>query len=220
MIHPAILGALLQYFGYGLVAGEWNGVLGCVRSTHPDPATGGTSCTGCERRIWMFPHFEQMKDAMLLRNSLVPYIYTAARQHYDTGIGLLRPLYYEHPEEDAAYEWASTQYYFGDSIICAPIATPASSPHPLEGTSTKQLWVPAGEWVEWGGEVTHVGPALLSKNYSLGEIPMLGTGKVDLKGLKDLAQAVVQGPALDGSRLLTLALLDSARGGTGGSSSE
>ena len=121
----------------------------------------------------MFPHFEQMKDAMLLRNSLVPYIYTAARQHYDTGIGLLRPLYYEHPEEDAAYEWASTQYYFGDSIICAPIATPASSPHPLKGTSTKQLWVPPGEWVEWGGEVTHVGPALLSKNYSLGEIPML-----------------------------------------------
>jgi len=121
----------------------------------------------------MFPHFEQMKDAMLLRNSLAPYIYTAARQHYDTGIGLLRPLYYEHPEQDEAYEWATTQYYFGDSILCAPIATPASSPDQRKGKSTKTLWVPAGAWVEWDGEVTHVGPALLSKNYSLAEIPML-----------------------------------------------
>eukprot|EP01052_Picozoa_sp_SAG31_P062982 SAG31_NODE_21944_length_537_cov_1.123288_2_plen_62_part_01 len=56
-----------------------------------------------------FPHFEQMKDAMVLRNSLAPYIYTAARQHYDSGVSLLRPLYWEHPEDDAAYTWADTQ---------------------------------------------------------------------------------------------------------------
>jgi hypothetical protein len=40
-----------------------------------------------------------------------------ARQHYDLGVSLLRPLYYEHPEDDDAYTWADTQYYFGDSML-------------------------------------------------------------------------------------------------------
>eukprot|EP01046_Picozoa_sp_COSAG06_P058807 COSAG06_NODE_11942_length_1444_cov_1.823048_1_plen_196_part_10 len=146
---------------------------GCNPRASPDPATGGTSCIGCERRIWLFPHFEQMKDAMVLRNSLAPYIYTAARQHYDLGVSLLRPLYYEHPEDDDAYTWADTQYYFGDSMLVAPIATAGSSPDPYTGVTHKQMWVPPGTWVEWGGELTHVGPTVLSKNYTLSEIPML-----------------------------------------------
>jgi alpha-glucosidase (family GH31 glycosyl hydrolase) len=120
----------------------------------------------------MFPHFEQMKDAMVLRNSLAPYIYTAARQHYDLGVSLLRPLYWEHPEDDQAYNWADTQYYFGDSVLVAPIATAGSSPDPYNGSTYKQLWLPTGTWVAWGGETTHVGPKVLSQNYSLSEIPM------------------------------------------------
>ena len=51
--------------------------------------------------------------------------------------------------------------------------------------------------------------------FEVGEIPMLGTGKVDLKGLKALAHAVVERPAQDGSRMLTLARLDSVRGSAG-----
>jgi alpha-glucosidase (family GH31 glycosyl hydrolase) len=33
-----------------------------------------THCDHCERRIWMFPLFEQMRDAMRLRSALVPYV--------------------------------------------------------------------------------------------------------------------------------------------------
>jgi hypothetical protein len=31
------------------------------------------------------------------------YLYTALRESHDSGLGLLRPLYFEHPEEDMAY---------------------------------------------------------------------------------------------------------------------
>ena len=51
--------------------------------------------------------------------------------------------------------------------------------------------------------------------FEVGEIPMLGTGKVDLKGLKDLAQAVVELPPEERRRPLTLALLDAVRGAAG-----
>lgn len=51
-----------------------------------------------------------------------------------------------------------------------------------------------------------------SAYYEVGEIPMLGTGKVDLKGLKDLAEAVVALPEEERKRPLTLALLEAAKG--------
>ena len=49
------------------------------------------------------------------------YIYTAWRQAFDTGLSLLRPLYYDYPLLDGAYgataAGAFPQYLFGDSIM-------------------------------------------------------------------------------------------------------
>lgn len=47
--------------------------------------------------------------------------------------------------------------------------------------------------------------------YEVGEIPMLGTGKVDLRGLKDLAEAVVNAPKEEGKKPFTLAAVEAAR---------
>ena len=48
-------------------------------------------------------NYEIMRRSMVLRAALVPYIYTHAREAYDEGLSLLRPMYYEFPEEDNAY---------------------------------------------------------------------------------------------------------------------
>ncbi len=47
-----------------------------------------------ERRIWAYPvkYATAMRDAYRLRESLIPYIYTAARNAYDTAISLCHPL--------------------------------------------------------------------------------------------------------------------------------
>ena len=37
------------------------------------------------------------------RAELVPYLYTATRQAFDTGISLVRPMYYDNPDENMAY---------------------------------------------------------------------------------------------------------------------
>ena len=39
-----------------------------------------------------------MRDAIRLRYSLSPSIDTSAREAFDTGISICRPLYYDHPE--------------------------------------------------------------------------------------------------------------------------
>ena len=78
----------------------------------------GTSAGGCSEkhwpsaggdcaqvRPWNVPpkFFKANRLAMRMRAELVPYIYTAYRTLYDTGVPLLRPMYYEFPHSPAAY---------------------------------------------------------------------------------------------------------------------
>jgi alpha-glucosidase (family GH31 glycosyl hydrolase) len=52
-------------------------------------------------RPWEAPaaFFEANREALLTRASLLPYIYTAARDAFDSGVTLTRPMYYYWPEE-------------------------------------------------------------------------------------------------------------------------
>ncbi len=98
-----------------------------------------------ERRIWKYPeHFMYLREALDLRYRLAPYIYTAARQAYDTGVSICRPMYYEEPENDAAYA-VSNAYFFGESIISATISRPMDK---KLGFSEVELWLPKGTWYD------------------------------------------------------------------------
>src|SRR6202035_5349951 len=59
-----------------------------------------------ERRIWAYPepYSSILRATFQLRYALQPYIYTEARRTYDTGIAFLRPLYYDSPEANEAYD--------------------------------------------------------------------------------------------------------------------
>ena len=53
-----------------------------------------------DRRIWTYPltNFQIMRDAIVLRSQLVPYIYTQARSFHDSGVSsIVTPLYYDYP---------------------------------------------------------------------------------------------------------------------------
>jgi alpha-glucosidase len=140
------------------------GALSPVLRTHT------TKNPDAERRIWAYPpeHYEAMRDAMLLRTSLVPYLYTAARATYDTGVGMLRPLYYHWPEEDAAYTHPG-EYMLGEDLLVSPIGEPADS---ATGLATRTTWLPPGEWIEWGSGARLQGPSEVVRTYLLHEIPL------------------------------------------------
>lgn len=95
-----------------------------------------------ERRMWKYPNFDLMRNAVKLRYALFPYIYTASRQCYDSGISICRPLYYEYPELEVAYN-NENEYFFGDDILVAPVVEPADS---VTGISAKNVWLPEGGW--------------------------------------------------------------------------
>lgn len=83
-----------------------------------------THCRYCEQRIWTFGtvYYPWMAATMWLRDALVPYIYTAARFAEDSGVGLLRPCYYEFPTADEAYIYEE-QYIFGPDVLVSPVTT-------------------------------------------------------------------------------------------------
>ena len=93
-----------------------------------------------ERRIWAYPpeYYKAMRDAIMMRYAMIPYIYTAARKAYDTGVSICRPMYYDYPESPEAYDFKE-QYMFGDDMIVAPVASEISEDSLF---ATKKIWLP------------------------------------------------------------------------------
>ncbi len=139
-------------------------------SLSPVLRTHTTRNAEAERRIWAYPYpyAKAMREAFLLRYRLLPYIYNASRKAYDTGVSMIHPLYYEYPESDDAYEFGD-EYFFGNDIIVAPVVSPMSQDSLL---ATENVWIPPGTWIEWNsGDQLH-GPAVMTRHYSLDDIPV------------------------------------------------
>lgn len=127
--------------------------------------THATNDSRIERRMWMFPNFPDMLEAVKLRYSLFPYIYTMAREAYDTGISLCRPLYYEYPEVEEAYAYEE-EYFFGCDILVAPIVEASEN-----GVCTKTIWFPEGNWWSVATNELIEGPCTMTMEFSKTDIP-------------------------------------------------
>ncbi len=127
--------------------------------------THATKDNRIERQIWKFPNFPSMREAVKLRYALFPYIYTMARETYDTGVSLCRPLYYDYPEDDEAYAFEN-EYMFGNDILVAPITEPA-----VDGISTAKIWFPEGAW--WSASTNELieGPCIKTMKFTAEQIP-------------------------------------------------
>ena len=146
--------------------------------------THSTKNMTMEKRFWVFPdHFDHMREAVRLRYDLSPYIYTAARQAYDSGIGLCRPLYYYYPEEDRAYSSAE-EFFFGDDILATTICRPADT---VTALAERPMWFPAGtDWWDMATGTLYAGGTEAVLKYTVSEnpyyvkagsiIPMAGSG--------------------------------------------
>ena len=137
-----------------------------------------THCTKdreIERRIWAYKpeYFNIMRNTIKLRYSLIPYIYTEARSAYDNGISILRPMYYDYPSEETAYNMKH-QYMFGDDFIVAPITHPIGKDS--SGTDSlytvQKVWLPEGNWIEWFSGTLLKGNQIYKRPASLEDIPV------------------------------------------------
>jgi len=129
-------------------------------------------------KVWNVPtlYFEANRQAMRHRLELIPYIYTAVREAYDTGISILRPMYYEFPELDMAYAANSTgafpQYFFGDSMFVSPVVNQENQ---TDQMAEKSIWIPPGSWIEKDSGTMYSGSStgkIITKKFDIREIPV------------------------------------------------
>lgn len=93
---------------------------------------------------------DSIRSALGLRYRLLPYLYRFARQSYDTGLPITRPLLLAFPDDPACDrdQWPY-EYLLGDAILVAPV---------LDDTGRTDVYLPAGaDWVDFQEGTTHAG---------------------------------------------------------------
>lgn len=135
----------------------------------PIMRTHSSKSAGLNKEPWTFDSsfFEVLRNSIVQRYQMFPYIYTMARKTYDEGLSLCRPMYYDYPETAEAYTFRN-EYMFGDNILVAPITAP------MEGAfSTLEVWLPQGnDWYEWHtGTLLHGGQKI-KRSFAIDEYPL------------------------------------------------
>lgn len=131
------------------------------------------------------------RQAMQLRQVLVPYLYTMAERNQAEGRPLVTPLYYEHPAEESAY-LASGQYYFGSALMAAPVTEPLD---PELNLSRQVVWFPAGAWYDFFSGEKFTGPQWKIFYRGLEDLPLYARAGAILPLQAETRQNGTENPA-------------------------
>lgn len=132
-----------------------------------------------------------VREAMQLRNALVPYLYSMAHRYETTGLPLCLPLYYEWPEDPTAYK-VPNEYLFGDQLLAAPVTRPAK---PGAKGAEHRVWFPAGEWVDFFSGEHFSGPAWHTFTVPIERIPLYAKAGVIIPMRNSLSREDASNPA-------------------------
>ncbi len=96
--------------------------------------------SGGDNEIWSFgeENYPVLKEILLLRERLKPYIAQLAQVAADKGTPIMRPMFFEFPNDECCYE-LDDQYMFGSDILFAPIYK--------YGETARMVYLPEGEWI-------------------------------------------------------------------------
>ena len=129
---------IIRWFQFGLFSPIMR--LHGSRCRHHEPTPGLLEPSGDPNEIWSFGdrNFEIIKNILAIREKLRPYIQKQFDIASEKGYPVIRPMFFEYPDDETCYTLDS-QYFFGDDIIFAPIVN--------KGQTEKQVYIPGGEWI-------------------------------------------------------------------------
>ena len=144
---------------------------------HPSMSMGQGPWTFGDKRLE-----EVILAAAQLHDRLQPYLYSQAVRFYLDGYPwTMAPLPVAYPDDPGAYARENDrvrgyEWMIGDALLAAPLYG-----DDYESAHARDIWLPAGEWIEYDSGARHRGPAMLN-NVPLppGKTPLFigGTGAV------------------------------------------
>jgi alpha-glucosidase len=95
-----------------------------------------------KRQPWVYGPIAEAaaRHALDLRYELLPYIYSYGRINTEGGVGLVRPLFWEFPEDRTAAA-QEDEWMFGDALLVAPVLS--------QGATSRSVYLPSGEWFDF-----------------------------------------------------------------------
>ena len=111
-----------------------------IQSYYVDEAPDVMVKGGGYNEIWHFgdDNYPVLKKLIETREKMRPYTLKIAKEAADKGYPMMRPMFFEYPDDKKCYElW--DQYMFGGDILFAPIYN--------EGQTDREVYLPEGEWI-------------------------------------------------------------------------
>ncbi len=131
---------------------------------HRQPNT--SDFDGAANEVWSFGEkaYEIIKDLMLLRERLRPYIMTQMELAHKDGIPPMRPLFFDFYDDKETFA-IEDQFMFGPDLLVAPVL--------YEGATSRQVYLPDGStWTDSRSGKLLKGGQLITAEASLEHIPL------------------------------------------------
>ena len=129
-----------------------------MHSDHENPKGGNL------RMPWTYgpKGIALMRKYFTLRTQLIPYLYTYVWRAYTESMPILRPLYLEYPDLEAAYRHPH-EYFVGEEMLVAPVVDPSGN---------ETIYLPPGEWLDFFTGKHHTGDSSFTAHFAVDETPV------------------------------------------------
>ncbi len=117
---------------------------------------------------WDVKTYTIAREYTLLRQRLIPYIYTESCNYSKLGRPIIQPIYYSYPEiyDEPDYR---NEYYFGKELFIAPITKPMDK---TMNRSIERLYLPKGVWYDFRNGKKFIGDKRYIAFYKEDEYPI------------------------------------------------
>ncbi|MDF2922441.1 MAG: alpha-glucosidase [Paenibacillaceae bacterium] len=109
-----------------------------------------------------------VKEYIRLRYRLLPYLYSLAYGAVLEGLPVMRPLFYEYPDDPQVYS-CDYQYLLGDSLLVAPIVEETGA---ADLSAVRSVYFPAGKWIDYWSEHEYEGGHSYSYRAEIEKLPL------------------------------------------------
>lgn len=148
---------ITRLHGYRLPTGEW--------SEGEDTGTFDFDTCG-PNEIWSYGEeaYPILKELLLLRERLRPYVMKQMKNAHDAGTPPMRPLFFDFPEDAKSWE-VEDEFMFGPDILVAPVLS--------AGARSRSVYLPAGAaWRDAYTGKVHEGGSTIKREAPLEVIPL------------------------------------------------
>jgi alpha-D-xyloside xylohydrolase len=120
---------------------------------------------GAPNEVWSFGEkaYRIIREALLLREKLRPYIMKQMRVAHKTGLPMMRPLFFDFTNDENCFD-IEDQFLFGPDILVAPVLH--------KGAKSRNVYLPKGaNWIEAGSKKKLKGGQWIKADAPLEKIP-------------------------------------------------